>query len=191
MINHPGSRDSEKASCAARWAHRQWRRNVEQHMVTVQMDAGSSLFRASCGCRAGGTGKILTMQGEYFCMCFHLCPTGLCCRSAVNWLIMLGDRVYSARLCIISHSKPHKAFVRRYSQLPIHTLLHRGLPADKWPVGEAQGEPCPRVSQRRAAAAIWDVSKTDRKRQRKREDVNEIYIISPNVHCPWDRKSVV
>lgn len=37
-------------------------------MVTVQMDAGSSLCDVSRGCRAGVTDKILTRENIYACV---------------------------------------------------------------------------------------------------------------------------
>lgn len=57
---------------------------------------------------------------------------------------MLENYVYSAWLCIISHSQPHTRIHTECccSQLSVCTLLHGGLPADKWPGGEVQGESC-------------------------------------------------
>lgn len=48
-----------------------------------------------------------------------------------------------------------------YSQLPICTLLFGGLPADKWPGGEVQGESCQRQS------ALCCCSNPGKRRQRR------------------------
>lgn len=40
-------------------------------MVTVQMDAGSSLCGVSCGCSAGVTDKILTRENIYAYVFIH------------------------------------------------------------------------------------------------------------------------
>lgn len=108
----------------------------------------------------GGYNWLNINQGEYLCMCFHLYPTGFCCQgSAMNWFISPEDHVYSARLCIISHSPsptvPMPVHVeRRYSQLPICTLLCGACLLTNGPEERSKESPV-RASQCCAAAAIW------------------------------------
>ena len=40
----------------------------EEHMVTAQLDAGSSYCSDSCKCKMGVTNKILTRQNIYACL---------------------------------------------------------------------------------------------------------------------------
>lgn len=87
-------------------------------------------------------------------MCFHFYPTGFCCQgSALNWVITLEDHVYSACLCIFLIHSPYSAYAcSRWTALQSTANLYsvvRGLPADKWPGGEVQGESCQRQS------ALW------------------------------------
>lgn len=61
-------RDLWKTNCASYWTRRQRTRNVEQHMVTIQVDAGSSLCGGLCRCRVGVTDKILSRENIYACV---------------------------------------------------------------------------------------------------------------------------
>lgn len=146
MINHLARWDLQKTSCASHWTHRQWARNVEQHMVTAQIDAGSSLCGVSCECGAEVTDKILTGENISARVFIHTQQASVV---EVLWTDSLRWRIVFAQLgsvLFLIHSpiRCPCSFTLNTVTVNCQSVLScaGGLPADKWPGGEVQGEPC-------------------------------------------------
>lgn len=173
MINRLARRDLQKTSCASHWTHRQWARNVEQHMVTAQIDAGSSLCGVSCECGADVTDKILTGENISALVFIYTQQASVV---EVLWTDSLRWRIVFAQLgsvLFLIHSPIRCPCLFTLNAVTVNCqsvlscagacLLTNGLE-------ERSKERPVRASQRCAAAAIWgDVRGEDRGRQRQRE----------------------
>lgn len=129
----------------------------------------------SCGYRAGVTDKILTREDIYACVFIYTRQASVV--KEVLWTDSLRRRFVFTQLgsvLFLIHS-PYGAYARSHwtplqSTANLHSVA-RGLPADKWPGGEVQGESC----QSQSALCCCSNLRRCRGGVRDRQDFHKIY----------------